>query len=43
MNMKDTYSPIYRLDYYEGYSKRLNPKIQDNKKRDNEAITKRFN
>jgi hypothetical protein len=43
MNMKDTHCPIYRLDYFEGYSNGLNPKIQVNKKRANEAFTTGFN
>lgn len=43
MNMKNTHCPIYRLDYFEGYSNGLNPKIQVNKKRANEAFTTGFN
>ena len=43
MNMKDIHSPIYRLDYFEGYSKGLDPKIQVNAKRNNEAFTTGFN
>jgi len=41
--MKNIHSPIYRLDYFEGYSNGLNPKIRINTKRDNDAFTTGFN
>jgi hypothetical protein len=40
--MKNIHSPIYRLDYFEGYSNGLNPQVRINTKRDNEAYTTGF-
>jgi len=42
MNTKDIYSPVYRQDYFEGYSNGLNPFKKVSCKKDNEAFNSGF-
>ena len=42
MNMKETNSTSYRLDYFEGYKCGLDPSIKVNKKKRNDAFSTGF-
>lgn len=42
MNMKETHSTLYRLDYFEGYKCGLDPSIKVNKKKRNDAFSTGF-
>jgi hypothetical protein len=43
METKKIFSPVYRQDYFEGYSTGLNPFLQVNSKNKNEAFIAGFN
>jgi hypothetical protein len=43
METKKIFSPVYRQDYFEGYSTGLNPFLQINSKYNNEAFIAGFN
>ncbi len=43
METKKIFSPVYRQDYFEGYSIGLNPFLQINSKNKNEAFAAGFN
>lgn len=42
MNMKDTHSTLYRLEYFEGYKCGLNPANKINRKKHNDAFSTGF-
>lgn len=42
MNMKDTQSSLYRLEYFEGYKCGLNPAIKANRKKRHDAFSTGF-
>lgn len=42
MNINDTQSALYRLEYFEGYKSGLDPEIIVNRKKDNDAFTAGF-